>query len=136
MEFRQKAMRAGIKVRLPDKGLKDRLIRFEDQVLGAAMYELFIIARNKPELTGAFFVIKVEGEGEWRFNEVSLPIGLQEISSRIIQELVVLPDNFNLVMLSSNGTSIFWDERGEDEYVDQLLGVMTEVNSILLSMPQ
>lgn len=132
MELRQKAMRLGLKVRFPDKGLKERLVRFEDQILGAVMYELFIVTRKKPALTGSFFIIKDE-EG-WRFIERSLPLNLQNISESILGELKLLPDNFDLIMLSSNGTSVFWDERGEDEYVDQLYGVMTGLNTILSSI--
>jgi len=134
MVLRQKAMHLGLKIRFPDKGLKDRLIRFEDEVLGAVMYELFIVARIKPDISGAFFIIRDDNAIGWRFIEVSLTEGLQSVSDRILRKLEKLPENFSLAMLSSNGVSVFWDERGEVECVDQLFTVMDEVNDILLLM--
>jgi len=134
MELRQKAMRLGLKIRFPDRGLKDRLIRFEDNVLGTVMYELYVIARKKPDLSGAFFIIKDEGEASWRFIEASLPMNLQAVSGRLLLALEGLPVSLNLAMLSSNGVSIFWDERGVEEDVEQLFAVMEEINTIMLSM--
>jgi len=134
MELRQKAMRLGLKIRFPDRGLKDRLIRFEDNILGTVMYELYVIARKKPDLSGAFFIIKDEGEASWRFIEASLPMNLQAVSGRLLLALEGLPVSLNLAMLSSNGVSIFWDERGVEEDVEQLFAVMEEINTIMLSM--
>jgi len=134
MELRQKAMRLGLKIRFPDRGLKDRLIRFEDNILGTVMYELYVIARKKPDLSGAFFIIKDEGEASWRFIEASLPMNLQAVSGRLLLALEGLPVSLNLAMLSSNGVSIFWDERGVEEDVEQLFAVMEEINAIMLSM--
>jgi len=134
MVLRQKAMRLGLKVRFPDKGLKERLIRFEDKVLGTMLYELFIVGRKKPALLGAFFITRDEEGGIWRFIEASLPVNLQAVSGRMLQALEKLPVNLNLVMLSSNGFSVFWEERGSEEDVDRLFGVMEEINTILVSM--
>jgi hypothetical protein len=134
MELRQKAMRLGLKIRFPDKGLKERLIRYEDFILGSAMYELFIVAKKKPLLSGGFFIIKDEGGVSWRFLEVSLPLNLQGISAQLLKVLEKLPVGLNLVMLSSNGVSMFWDERGDESDVECMFEVMEETNASMIAM--
>lgn len=134
MELRQKAMRLGLKIRFPDKGLKERLIRYEDFILGSAMYELFIVGNKKPLLSGGFIIIKDEGGASWRFLDVSLPLNLQGISGRVLQDLEKLPASLSLVMLSSNGVSMFWDERGDESDVECMFDVMGEVNASMVAM--
>ncbi len=133
MVLRQEAMRNGLKVRFPDKGLKDRLIRYEDAILGSVMYECYIRSRRKPLIVGNLVLVRDEHSGAWAFRESSLPLGVQGVAEDILGALNELPKSITLALLTSNGVSVFWDERGEEKDVGILLSVMELVNGFLVS---
>lgn len=133
MGLRQVAMRSGLKVRFPDKGLKERLVRYEDILLGTAMYERILPARQKSMVTGALFIVREDAEREWVFLEKNLQLALQAVSEQVVQALMKLPKNIGLVMLSPNGISVFWSERGEERDVELMLDIMDEVNLLTSS---
>lgn len=125
MRLRQMAMREGLKVRVPDKALKERLVRHEDVVLGTMLYESLSFSQRKTAFQGALYLLK-EQDGSWAFTDQSVPAGVDR--EAVFQAMQALPASCGLAMLTAGSASVFWDEKGEVEDVEQIKKALDQVN--------
>lgn len=129
MKVRQVAMSKGLKVRMPDKALKERLIRYEDLILGTYIYECLNFSSQSLKFSGGLYVVK--SEDGWAFIDNSLPLGVNE--NKVLSLASSLPQSCGLLMLSSNGALVFWDERGGEKEVAAISQVLNDINVSMMS---
>ncbi|UZE97731.1 hypothetical protein [Alkalimarinus alittae] len=129
MKVRQWAMGKGLKVRMPNKTLKERLVRYEDFILGAYIYECLNFSSQTVKFSGGLYVIK-DKEGVWSFVEASLPQGIDKAA--VLQAANSLPSACHLLMLSSSGALVFWDERGEEKDVNDIYVALNAINESMI----
>lgn len=126
MRLRQRAMSLGVKVRMPDQALKERLIRYEDLVLGSMIYECLNFSHQAVSFSGSLYILR-EGGGAWAFTDSSIPTGIDK--SRVLNAANSLPESCRLMVLTANSVFVFWNERGVEEDVDTIHSVLEQVNS-------
>ncbi|WP_250658486.1 hypothetical protein [Alkalimarinus coralli] len=129
MRLRQLAMREGLKVRVPDKALKERLVRYEDIVLGTMLYESLSFSKRRTAFQGALYILKEEG-GSWVFTDQSVPAGVDR--EAVFQAMQVLPASCGLAMLTTGSASVFWNEAGEPEDVEKIKLALDRVNHAMV----
>ena len=125
MKVRQLAMSKGLKVRMPNKTLKERLIRYEDFILGSFIYECLNFSSQVAKFSGGLNVVKSQ-EGSWAFVDDSLPLGIDE--KAVLQAAALLPESCRLLTLSSNGALVFWNERGNERDVENICEALNKIN--------
>lgn len=125
MRLRQRAMAVGLKVRMPDQSLKERLIRYEDLILGSMMYECLNFSHQAVKFSGGLYVLKGQDDS-WAFVEESIPLGIDK--DMVLSAVESLPNSCGLLALTSNSAFVFWDERGDEKDVDVIQSVLDKVN--------
>ena len=128
MRLRQRAMAMGLKVRLPDQSLKERLIRYEDLILGSMMYECLNFSHQAVKFSGGLYVLKGQDDS-WAFVEESIPFGIDK--DMVLSAAQSLPMSCRLLVLTSNSAFVFWDERGDEKDVDMIQSELERVNMCL-----
>ncbi len=126
MRLRQRAMSLGLKVRMPDQALKERLIRYEDFILGSMLYECLNFSHQTVQFSGGLYVVKGQ-DSTWAFVEQSLPSGIDK--GKVISAANELPEACRLLMLTTNGALVFWDEKGEERDVERIKSALESVNA-------
>lgn len=125
MKLRQRAMHNGLKVRVPDRVLKERLIRYEELILGTVIYECLNFSRKAVKFSGGLYVLKGDDES-WGFIDGSVPLGVNK--EVVLESAGSLPESCRLLVLSSNSALVFWDERGEEKDVDLIQTALGQIN--------
>ena len=125
MHLRKMATQKGLKDRMPDKALKERLIRYEDEILGSTIYENLNFSHQKVSFSGALLIVKAQGS-EWRFIDEQVPMGVK--SEVVLEAVGHLPNNCEVVMLTSGSSLVFWREVGEERDVDSIQSALDKIN--------
>ena len=125
MRLRQRAMSEGLKVRMPDQKLKERLVRYEDLVLGSMIYECLNFSHQVVKFSGGLYVLK-DDEGIWAFVEESIPLGVDK--DLVLSAAKSFPETCRLFVVTSNSTMVFWNEQGEEKDVDMIKEVLEKIN--------
>lgn len=125
MRLRQRAMSVGLKVRMPDQTLKERLIRYEDLVLGSMIYECLNFSHQAVKFSGGLYVLRGLDDS-WAFVEESIPLGIDK--DRVLSAAQLLPMSCRLLVLMSNSAFVFWDERGDEKDVDMIQSGLEKIS--------
>ncbi len=125
MRLRQRAMSEGLKVRMPDQSLKERLIRYEDLVLGSMIYECLNFSHQAVQFSGGIYVLKGK-DGSWVFVEESIPLGIDK--KGVLNAAQSFPNSCGLFVLTSSSALVFWNEQGEEKDVDTIKSVLEKLN--------